>query len=75
MVSIDDNADLYFAGKKLDAGAYVEIKVFGQVNAAASDKMTAKICQIFESLFGIPGNAIYVSYFGTPNWGWSGSNF
>ena len=75
MLSIEDKQDLYFAGKKLDKGAYVEVKVLGSVDAAASDKMTAKICDIFDSLLGIPGGSIYVSYWGTQNWGHNGGNF
>ncbi len=75
MIHLDDNQDLYFGGKKLDSGAYVEVKVFGTVDAGASRKMTAQICEILEKQLGIPGNAVYVSYFGTPHWGWNGSNF
>ena len=37
--------------------------------------MTARTCQILEKELGIPGSNVYVSYFGTPNWGWNGSNF
>ena len=62
-------------GKKLDKGAYVEVKVLGSVDSGASSKMTAKVCEILDKELGIPGDAIYVSYFGTSNWGWNGSNF
>ena len=75
MINLEDNQDLYFGGKKLDKGAYVEVKVLGNVDASASDKMTAKICEILKAQLDIPGNAIYVSYFGTSNWGWNGGNF
>lgn len=75
MISLDDKADLYFGGKKLDKGAYVEIKVLGNVDSSASGKMTERVCQILQSQLGIPGDAVYVSYFGTSNWGWNGSNF
>ena len=75
MINIADNQDLYFAGKKLDKGAYVEIKVLGNVDSTASDKMTAKVCEILKTELGIPSDAVYVSYFGTSNWGWNGSNF
>ena len=75
MINLSDNQDLYFGGKKLDKGAYVEIKVLGSVDAAASSKMTAKVCEILEKELAIPGSSVYVSYFGTPNWGWNGSNF
>jgi len=75
MINLVDNQDLYFGGNKLDKGAYVEIKVLGSVDGAKSGAMTAKVCEILESVLGIPGDAVYVSYFGTANWGWNGSNF
>ena len=75
MINLQDNQDLYFGGKKLDKGAYVEVKVLGAVDSGASSKMTAKVCEILDKELGIPGDAVYVSYFGTSNWGWNGSNF
>lgn len=32
MINLQDNQDLYFGGKKLDKGAYVEVKVLGSVD-------------------------------------------
>ena len=75
MINLVDNQDLYFGGKKLDKGAYVEIKVLGSIDGGASVKMTARLCEILEKELGIPGNAVYVSYWGTANWGWNGGNF
>ena len=46
MVGICDGYDLFFGGKKLDKGAYVEVSVFGDASPAACDKMTGKICDI-----------------------------
>lgn len=75
MINLVDKQDLYFAGKKLEKGAFVEVKVFGSLDAGQSDKMTAKVCEILNTQLEIPGNAVYVAYFGTGNWGWDGSNF
>lgn len=75
MINLVDNQDFYFGGKKLDKGAYVEVKVLGTVDSTASSKMTARVCEILKKELGIPGEAVYVSYFGTSNWGWNGSNF
>ncbi|MCR5217909.1 phenylpyruvate tautomerase MIF-related protein [Treponema sp.] len=75
MINLIDKQDLYFGGKKLDKGAYVEVKVLGSIDSAASDKMTSRLCQILETELGIPGNSVYISYWGTPNWGWNGGNF
>lgn len=75
MLGFEDNYDLYFGGKKLDKGAFVSVQVLGNVDSSQSDKMTARICEIFSKELGIPGDAIYVAYSGTKDWGWNGSNF
>lgn len=75
MVGIADDYDLWFAGKKLEKGAYVEVSLFGTVNADASDRFSAQVCELFERELGIPGNAVYITYHGVSNWGWNGSNF
>lgn len=75
MVNLAESQDLYFGGKKLEQGAYVEIKVLGSVDAGKSGRMSAKVCEILEKELGIPGDAVYVAYFGTDNWGWNGGNF
>lgn len=75
MINLVDNQDLYFGGKKMDKGAFVEVKALGNIDAGQSDKMTAKVCEILNAQLEIPGDAVYVAYFGTSNWGWNGSNF
>ncbi|MDE5899640.1 MAG: hypothetical protein K2H09_10340 [Treponemataceae bacterium] len=75
MLNFEDNQDLYFAGRKLDKGAYVSVQLFGEADGGASAKMTAKICGLLGSVLGIPADAVYVSYWGTRNWGWNGGNF
>ena len=75
MVGFEDDYCLYFAGNKLEKGAYVSVDVFGSVSSSAADKMTARICEIYEEELGIPCNNIYVEYRGTSDWGWNGRNF
>lgn len=75
MVGIEDCYDLWFAGKKLDQGAYVSVSLFGNAAPADYDKMTAQICSLYEKELGIPGNAVYVTYHPVSDWGWNGSNF
>ena len=75
MVGFEDEYDLYMGGKKLDKGAFVSVRVFGQVNSSACDQMTGKICEIMQEELGIPGNAVYVTYQGIADWGWNGGNF
>ena len=67
--------DLYFGGKKLEKGAYVEVSLLGNAPSAAYEKMTDAICTILDDILGIPGKSVYVTYHGLKDWGWNGSNF
>ena len=75
MIGFKDEYDLYFAGNKLDAGAFVSVQLFGQANSSACDKMTGEICELYSTELGIPKNNIYITYQGISDWGWNGSNF
>ena len=75
MLGFEDNYDLYMGGRKLEKGAYVAVSLFGNASGAAYEKMTAKICELYEKELGIPGNAVYVTYHGVSDWGWNGQNF
>lgn len=75
MVCLEENATVYFAGKKLDKGAFVQVSVLGQVNSDQANKMTAEICNILKKELDIPGDGVYITYQGYKDWGWNGSNF
>lgn len=75
MVGFEDGYDLYLGGEKLDKGAFVSVKLYGNINSASSNKMTAEVCRIMEEQLGIPGDKVYVAYQGIADWGWNGRNF
>ncbi len=75
MVGFEDEYCLYFAGEKLEKGAFVSVDLLGSGNSASFEKMTARICEIYAEELGIPGNHIYVEYRTTNDWGWNGRNF
>lgn len=75
MVGIADGYDLYFAGKKLEKGAYVGIKLFGKPSSGDCEKMTAAVCELLSDELGIDGSHVYVTYEGIADWGWDGGNF
>lgn len=75
MVGFEDNYDLFFAGEKLDKGAFVSVRVFGDINSDASVKMTETICNILEEELDIPADRVYVTYQGIHDWGWNKRNF
>lgn len=74
MVGFEDNYDLYMGGNKLERGAYVAVRLFGNASSDACDAMTGEICKIYEEELGIPGQSIYVTYQGIRDWGWNGRN-
>lgn len=75
MVGIEDNYELWLAGKKLEKGAYVSVSLYGSAAPEDYDKLTAQICDLYAEELGIPGDAVYVTYHPVSDWGWNGSNF
>ena len=75
MVGFDDDYSLFFSGKKLEKGAFVEVKIFGSTSDSALEQVTSKICSLYEQELGIPKNTIYVKYEFVDHWGWNGHNF
>ena len=75
MVGIDDEADLWFGGIKLERGAYIAVSLLGNASGELYDKMTAEICTMLQNKYGISGDDVYVTYHPIRDWGWSGHNF
>ena len=75
MVSIQDNAELWLGGQKLDKGAYVAVSLYGSASSADYDRMTGLVCNILSEHLGIPPKAVYVTYHPVSDWGWNGRNF
>ena len=75
MVGIADGYDLWFAGNKLDDGAYIEVSLLGNASSELYEKMTALVCDIMEKELGIPKSNVYVTYHPVNDWGWNGKNF
>lgn len=75
MVSIEGDKKMWFAGDNGSDSAMVDVSLLGNVDASASEKMTAKLCRIIEEELGVSQDRTYVKYSGYANWGWNGSNF
>lgn len=74
MVAIEPDAILYYQGTDAPA-AMIQVQICGAVSSQASENLTARICELIQAELNIPQNRIYISYFGTPDWGWNGTNF
>ena len=75
MVGIEDDMDLWFAGKKLEKGAYVSVSAFGNPSRSDCSKMAAELTKILSQELSIPGNRIYITFHPVENWSWNGSLF
>lgn len=75
MVGFEDEYSLYFAGDNSRPSAFIEVSVFGSENPKAFSELTAKLCEIYNSVLGISPDRIYVKYEAVSNWGWNGGNF
>ena len=75
MLGFQDNYSLYFKGKKLDYGAFIEVKLFGAVAEDYLKQVTSEICELYSKKLNIPPKSIYVKFEEVDNWGWNGINF
>ena len=75
MLGFEENVPLFLGGEKQEKCAFVDIKVFGEVNPDQANQMTALVCQTMEMVLGIPADKTYVTYQGLSDWGWNGRNF
>jgi len=74
MINFIDNQSMYFKGSNSPC-VIVEVKLYGSVNDNLASKFTEAITSSVSSKTGIEKNRVYVNYFGTDNWGYSGFNF
>ena len=65
MVGFCEGAAMYFRGDDSADSAYAD----------AYERMTARICDLFEKKLGISPDRVYVKYEEAEHWGWNGANF
>ncbi|MBE7050319.1 MAG: hypothetical protein E7394_06050 [Ruminococcaceae bacterium] len=75
MVNIEDGKDLWFAGEKLEKGAYISLSLLGNSTSENYRKVTEAVCTLLSDKLGIDPKGIYVTYHPVSDWGWNGSNF
>lgn len=75
MIGINDKYNLWFAGKKMEKGAYVSFSGFGDIVPELSKKMSVAVNNMLKKELGLDGNTIYITYVGIHNWALDGQNF
>ena len=69
MVDIEDGKAMFLGDTPLTAGAYVNVCVHGEYDLAEKDAYTAAVTDLLSAQFGIPGNAVYLTFSEFPTWG------
>ena len=75
MVGFQDEFPLYFGGDNSAPSAFIEVSVLGEEDGNAFSELTARLCEIYNSVLGISPDRIYIKYEGVTYWGWNGGNF
>ncbi len=75
MVGIEGGRDLWFAGEKLEKGAYVSVSAFGDPARADCAKMAVELTKILREELEIPGENVYITFHPVKNWAWQGELF
>lgn len=74
MLEFKDQAVMAFSGSSAPC-AMVEVDLFGAADEAEKSVLTSEICEIIESIVGVPQDRVYVRYLETDTWGFDGENF
>ena len=75
MLGFSEGVPMYFRGDDSADSAYVEVSILGRADVDAYERITARICELFESKLGISPDRVYVKYEEAEYWGWNGANF
>lgn len=75
MVTFNDTETIYFRGKKMDKAAFIEVKIAGTAQREHKNKVTRRICELFETKLNIPMDCIFITFSEIADWGWNGELF
>lgn len=73
MVDVSDGHSLYFDGRPLSKGAYVDIRTFGDSDFDSKKAFTKSIYEMLNNICGIQKDEIYVTFSAFGEWGTRGS--
>jgi phenylpyruvate tautomerase PptA (4-oxalocrotonate tautomerase family) len=73
MVDVSDGHTLYFAGKKMDRCAFVDVRCYKQSPFEDNKAFTEAVFKLLQDLVGLQASEVYVSISELPVWGTKGS--
>lgn len=75
MCSISSGEKIWFRGDNSEASAFIEVKLFGNVDKSSANSFTRNICSYLQTTFDVDPQRVYIRYVGGNDWGWNGANF
>ena len=75
MVCIEDGADLWLGGKKLDKGCFLAVEYLGAASTADLDALNAELFRILQEKLGADPAGVYITYKQQADWGARGHCF
>ena len=72
MVCIEDGADLWLGGKKLEKGCYAAVEYLGAATDADLDALNAELFRLLEEKLGADPTGVYITYKQQRDWGAAG---
>ncbi len=72
MVAVADSCALYLGGRALDNGAFIEIRLLGQAEAADKEALVKAVFDSMKEGFSMKESDIYINILELENWGTGG---
>ncbi len=74
MINISDKQTMFFKGSS-DNCLILEVKCYGNISSKDSSKFSKEMTDYLSKTLSIDPSRIYINYFSTSLWGYSGFNF
>ena len=74
MINISDKQTMFFKGSSDDC-LILEVKCYGNISSKDSNNFTKEMTDYLSKTLSIDPSRIYINYFSTSLWGYSGFNF
>ena len=75
MLNFQGGSNMAFRGTTAPDIALIEVDILGKARDPEYDSLTEKLCEVANTILGVPRNRIYVKYSDYEHWGYNGTNF
>ena len=75
MLNFQGESHMAFRGTTSPDIAIIEVDILGKARDPEYDNLTERLCEVINTVLGVPRNRIYVKYNEYEHWGYNGTNF